>query len=499
MPVEMTPAVTRAVDAARRHAKARGAAEVAPAHLLLALLEEEDGGASALASSAGLERWRYESWLGTPSDKLPAADLPLSGTVGRLLRAARAVAMELGGDSTVSGEALLVVIVREDDSSRREMSDRGLDVAKLEAQLSGQGQPPPALEEPLNLTESTERIDAARILDASANRAREGLRVAEDYCRFALDDALLCGELKRLRHDLTAVLEEIAPSTLLEARDTGSDVGTAISTASERQRASLLDVVKASFKRVEEAFRSLEEYGKVLSPRVAEAVEKLRYRVYVIEKAVLLGTSARERLASAKLYVLLSGKECVAALDWTIAEAAMGGAAVVQLREKELPDRALLKRAREVREWTRKAGVLFIVNDRPDVARLAEADGVHLGQDDVSVKEARRIVGPGALIGVSTHNVEQLRQAVLEGASYVGVGPCFASTTKAFESLAGLNFLKEAVKETTLPAFAIGGINAATIGAAVAAGARRVAVSAAVAKSDDPRAAAMALLAALPG
>src|SRR5262249_51742936 len=136
---------------------------------------------------------------------------------------------------------------------------------------------------------------------------------------------------------------------------------------------------------------------------------------------------------------------------------------------------------------------------RPDVARLSEADGVHLGQDDVPVKEARRIVGPGALIGVSTHSVEQLRQAVLDGASYVGVGPCFASTTKSFESLPGLGFLGAAAKETTLPAFAIGGINAATIGAAVAAGARRVAVSAAIARADDPQATALALLAVLPG
>src|SRR3954470_3950830 len=145
MPVEMTPAVTRAVEAARRLAKARGAAEVAPVHLLLALLEEEDGGAFALASAAGLERWRYESWLGTPSDQLPPAELPLAAPVNRLLRAARSVATELGGDSTVSGEALLVVILREDEASRRELSDRGLDVAKLEARLSGQGTPPPVL------------------------------------------------------------------------------------------------------------------------------------------------------------------------------------------------------------------------------------------------------------------------------------------------------------------------------------------------------------------
>jgi thiamine-phosphate pyrophosphorylase len=141
--------------------------------------------------------------------------------------------------------------------------------------------------------------------------------------------------------------------------------------------------------------------------------------------------------------------------------------------------------------------VLFIVNDRPDVARLVGADGVHLGQDDLPVREARRILGPDALIGVSTHSLAQLRQAVLDGASYVGVGPTFPSSTKDFAELAGLEFVRRAASETTLPAFIIGGVNAETIGAAVAAGARRVAVSAAVAGADDPRTTAAALLAAL--
>src|SRR5262249_54285171 len=152
-------------------------------------------------------------------------------------------------------------------------------------------------EEPLELAEPTERIDAARVIDASANRAREGLRVVEDYCRFVLDDAVLCGELKRLRHDLAAALEHLAPQTLLEARDTAADVGTQISTASERSRAAPLDVARANLKRLGESLRSLEEFAKVLSPRVAESVERLRYGAYTVEKAVLLGASARERLA----------------------------------------------------------------------------------------------------------------------------------------------------------------------------------------------------------
>src|SRR5262249_18358510 len=169
------------------------------------------------------------------------------------------------------------------------------------------------------------------------------------------------------------------------------------------------------------------------------------------------------------------------------------GAQVIQLREKSLPDRALLERARQVRRWTRKAGVLFILNDRPDLARLAEADGVHLGQDDMPVKEARRIVGPAALIGVSPHDLAQVRRAVLDGASYLGVGPTFPSATKEFAAFPGLDFVRQATGATSLAAFVLGGVTPETVGAAVSAGARRVAVSQAVCGADDPRAVAAEL------
>jgi thiamine-phosphate pyrophosphorylase len=352
---------------------------------------------------------------------------------------------------------------------------------------------------PHQLHDPTERTDSARILDANANRAREGLRVAEDYCRFALDDALLSGQLKQLRHDLAAALADLSPELLLQARETLRDVGTEISTDAEQKRYSLLAVAQANLKRAQEALRTLEEFGKLHSARCAAALEQLRYRAYTLEKAIVLGTTGRQRLSDARLYVLLSGGGCAAALDWTIAEAAAGGAGIVQLREKSLSDRQLLERARQVCRWTREAGVLFVLNDRPDIARLAEADGVHLGQDDLPVKEARRILGPDALVGVSTHDLGQLRRAVLDGASYLGVGPVFPSGTKTFSEFAGLEFVRHAVAETSLPAFAIGGVNLQTIGGVVAAGARRVAVSQAVAQADEPRLVAARLRSALQG
>jgi thiamine-phosphate pyrophosphorylase len=168
-----------------------------------------------------------------------------------------------------------------------------------------------------------------------------------------------------------------------------------------------------------------------------------------------------------------------------------------QLREKTLSDRDLLERAKNVRRWTREAGALFIVNDRPDIARLAEADGVHLGQDDLRVAEARKILGSGSLIGVSTHTLDQVRQAVVDGASYIGIGPTFPSQTKTFEELAGLDFVGHAVALTTLPAFVIGGVNTENVAEVVAAGAKRIAVSAAICRAEEPQSIASALASAM--
>ncbi len=492
---DLTPAVERALAAARDLARSAGAADVHPLHLLHGLLAEEEGRAATLLRDAGADPIAARAVLADLAAR-PAG--PAGRDLAPLLEQARELSRELYLERTIASDALLFVLLRDEPELRRPLEALGLVFARLESAVLTLRKPPIRLDEPLQLVEPAEEIDAARVLDAAANRAREALRVIEDYCRFVLDDAFLSGELKRLRHDLTAALASLPAGRLLEARETLRDVGTALSTESEEARHSLRQVAHVNLKRLQEALRTLEEFGKLHGPDLGRAVEALRYRSYTLERAILLGADARERLAGARLYVLLTRSRCAAALDWTIQEAAAGGATVFQLREKQRPDRELLELARDVRRWTRRAGALFLVNDRPDIARLAEADGVHLGQDDLPVKEARRVLGLDALIGVSTHNVEQLRQAVLDGASYVGVGPTFPSGTKDFAELAGLDFVRQAAAETSLPAFVIGGVTLQTVGAAAAAGARRVAVSQAVCEADDPQAVAAALLAALP-
>jgi thiamine-phosphate pyrophosphorylase len=497
MAVEHTPAVTLALEAAQVLARRQGAAAVEPPHLLQALLREEEGRPWLLLVQAGTDPALLRSVFPAGAEAFtPAAGaepVPLGPGMREVMAQARTLAREASADGTVASELVLLALLRTDQAVRAQLEQLGLSYARVEEEVLAAQGPPLRLEEPLDLGEWTERIDTGRVLDANANRAREALRVVEDYCRFVLDDALLSGELKQLRHDLTQALAVVSADLLLEARDTLGDVGTGLTARAERERHSLTAVIQASCKRLQEALRTLEELGKLHSPAQGESLKRLRYRAYTLERALVLGASARQRLADARLYVLVSGASCLRGLDRTIREAASGGAQVFQLREKGLADRELLERARQVRRWTRQAGVLFLVNDRADIARLAEADGVHLGQEDVSVRDARRILGPGAVVGVSTHNLRQLRQAVLDGAGYAGMGPTFPSETKAFPELAGLDFVRQAAAATSLPAFAIGGITVANVGAVVQAGARRVAVSHAVCQAESPEAAATAL------
>jgi thiamine-phosphate pyrophosphorylase len=170
------------------------------------------------------------------------------------------------------------------------------------------------------------------------------------------------------------------------------------------------------------------------------------------------------------------------------------GVHILQLRDKRLGDRELVDRARQLRALTRNTPTLFIMNDRPDLAVLSDADGVHVGQNELRISDARSIVGPTRLIGVSTHSLEEARQAVLEGADYIGCGPTFQSETKCFADFAGLEYLRMVSTEITLPAFAIGGITAENAVHVLETGVTRIAVSNAIVGSSNPTIEALRLL-----
>lgn len=344
-----------------------------------------------------------------------------------------------------------------------------------------------------------------RIIDANANRAREALRVMEDAARFVLDDAGLCSEIKSLRHDLAESLA--GAGTPIAWRDTPADVGTSISTPGERSRGSIRDVVIAACKRLSEALRSVEEYTKITGPRIAPRIESLRYRGYECERRLVMAMGASRRPAW-RLCVILTESLCTHRPWLDVARLAIeGGADCLQLREKSLDSRELLDRARSLVRLARAVSgpgtTSVIINDRPDIALLAGADGVHLGQSDLSVPDARRIVGFDLLVGVSTENLDQARAALHVGADDCGAGPMFPTDTKHKPCVAGPGYLREYLShDPPLPhVLAIGGVTTRNATALRDAAAPRplgdrwgIAVSSAVCGSPDPASACRSLL-----
>jgi len=329
-------------------------------------------------------------------------------------------------------------------------------------------------------------VNVFRLLDANANRAREALRVMEDYARFILDDGPTSAALKQIRHDLTALV----PADAIYSRDTSGDVGTGNKTSAELVRENTAAVITAAGKRLGEALRTIEEFLKTTSPPDAGKVEAMRYRIYDIEQKLAFSLRPASRFANVRLYVLTTESACK--LPWLDAaqRAILGGADCLQLREKNLESGELLSRARLLGDLCRRHDVLCIINDRPDIALLSDADGVHLGQDDLPVIEARKILGREKIIGVSTHCMDHAKAALRDGADYLGIGPFFKSGTKPREFLAGPAYATEAAKAIHLPLVAIAGINEENVDEVLATGIRAIAVTAAVIGQDDPRAAA---------
>jgi thiamine-phosphate pyrophosphorylase len=206
-----------------------------------------------------------------------------------------------------------------------------------------------------------------------------------------------------------------------------------------------------------------------------------------------VGERRRQRLRSSSLYL------CIGCGGEEIAAAALrGGTDMVQLRDKEAGDDRLLASAARLRELCDRSGALLWVNDRPDLALAASADGVHVGQDDLPVPEARAAVGPDLLVGVSTHAPDQLEAALASDADQISIGPVWATPTKEGRPAAGLEYVRHAAALAgDRPWFAIGGIDSGNLAEVVAAGARRVVVVRAVRDAADPEAAARALRAQL--
>ncbi len=322
------------------------------------------------------------------------------------------------------------------------------------------------------------QLGVLRILDANLDRAREGLRVVEEWCRFGLENAELAGECKTLRQELATW----HTAELRAARDTPGDPGTALTHPGEETRTNVQQVLQANICRVEEALRVLEEYGKVHHSEMAAACKHMRYRVYTLESQ-LTSFSLHQRLQRSRLYLVTSPSE---RLYEQVEAALQGGLTLVQYRDKEADDQIRLEVAHKLCQLCHHYEALFIVNDRVDLAVAVNADGVHLGQQDIPFAIARQLLGTQRLIGRSTKNPNEMHQAIQEGADYIGVGPVYETPTKAGRAAVGLDYVRYAADHATIPWFAIGGIDANNLSEVLAAGGDRVAVVRAIMQAEQP-------------
>ncbi len=309
-------------------------------------------------------------------------------------------------------------------------------------------------------------MNEIRALDANINRSSEGVRVLEDIARFRFDRQDLSSELRSLRHSIRKQFKG-QEDQLLSARDAVNDVGviTSFKEISKQQseqsdyRAGLKDTILSNFKRVQEAFRSIEELLKTIGEYSAgKQIEALRFKIYSLEPLLI---NCLPRVLPHGVYGILGEQFSQGLTNIEVAKQMVaGGIDLLQYREK-LADKSrkqIFEECLEIRKITQDAGVPFIVNDYADVALMVGADGVHQGQDDLPIKELRKIV-PNLILGRSTHSPDQAKKAIDDGADYLGVGPIFTTQTKEDVCDAvGFEYLEYVVANHDIPFVAIGGI-----------------------------------------
>jgi thiamine-phosphate pyrophosphorylase len=282
---------------------------------------------------------------------------------------------------------------------------------------------------------------------------------------------------------------------LLEARNAADDVGINIEAVGEEKQRELQILVVANARRVQESLRTIEELAKL--PEAAtrldsERFKQARFNLYSIEQELLSRLLRRDKTKRLRgLYAIidtqaLKGRSHIEAAT----QAIRGGAKVVQLRDKLLSKKELLPIAKELRKLCVEHTVLFIMNDYLDLALASDADGLHLGQDDLPIKVARKLLPMGKILGCSTKTVDQAVAARSEGADYIAVGSIYPTSSKETAKVVGLDRLREIRQQITLPLVAIGGINKDNVSGVVTAGADSVAIISAILQAEDIEAAA---------
>ena len=335
-----------------------------------------------------------------------------------------------------------------------------------------------------------EDLRISQIIDANLDRAREGLRVLEDWARFGLGKEDFVIKIKNFRQ----ILGKNHLNIYKISRDHIKDPCRGLSHDEQINRKNPSKIISCNSARVQEALRVIEEFSRDHNNKLSKIASEIRYEIYNLE-IELLNFNARERskliISENNLYSITDHRENL--LD-IIEKILLGGVKIIQHRFKDGNDKDNLREAIEINYLCKKYNSLFIVNDRVDIALASNADGVHLGQDDIDITTARKLLGSSKIIGVSANNSNDISKAIKNGCDYIGVGPVFQTLTKKNKEPLGVEKIKALTKDINIPWFAIGGINKANISILKNYGIRKVAVVSGLLNSKDPREEAIIIL-----
>jgi thiamine-phosphate pyrophosphorylase len=328
-----------------------------------------------------------------------------------------------------------------------------------------------------------------RIIDANLNRAGEGLHLLEDLARLILNDTNLTQQLKNIRHEILRG-DWSFNQQLIQSRNSEDDVGVDIEVPGEEKQRELPIMVVANARRIQESLRILEELAKIpdTTPQLdPDKFKQARFDLYTIEQELLSKLSRRDKTKHLTgLYAIidrqaLSGRSHIEVASQLI----RGGAKTIQFRDKLGSKDELLPIAQQLKNLCSEHSVLFIMNDYLDIALAVGADGLHLGQKDLPIPVARKLLPIDVILGCSVTTVDQAAAAESSGADYIAVGSIYPTSSKETAKVVGLERLRQIRQAVSLPLVAIGGINKDNVAEVSATGADSVAVISAILQAED--------------
>jgi thiamine-phosphate pyrophosphorylase len=328
-----------------------------------------------------------------------------------------------------------------------------------------------------------------RIVDANLNRIGESLRLLEDIARLMLNDAVLSKKLKAMRHNLEDI-DFTLKKQLLQARQADSDVGADTKVEQQLEKRGLLKTVIANSRRIEQSLRVMEELAKTPGINMdSDKFEKVRFELYTIEKELVSRLSRKDKTDRIKgLYAIIDTDSLKGRRHYDVTKEVLeGGARIIQLRDKNTPKKDLLSIAVELKKLCNEYGALFIVNDYIDIAIASDADGVHIGQDDIPVSVARKLLPIDKIIGCSASNRDEAIAAEADGADYIAVAAIYKTVSKCDIEVVGLETLRLIKENSRLPVVALGGITCDKISEVISCGADSIALISAIMGASSPQ------------